>query len=140
MVRLDLRPTNGRRQPAFGASVQPGRHSPATGRLPLGQLVHSVGVGPEHSVHDGSQTEQPVSPVAVHMALSNWPDGHVVQELHAELPVPLAKVPAVQPMQLEVPCAGWAVPAGQLSQLLEPGAGCAEPDGQLRQDGWPGNG
>ena len=116
--------------------MQPGRHSPATGRLPVGQLVHSVELGPEHSVQDASQAEQPVSPVAVHAAVSNWPDGQVgVQVLHVALPVPLAKVPAVQAGQVVLPRAGCAVPAGQLLQALAPGTGCAVPAGQLLQDG-----
>src|SRR5262245_5126722 len=106
MVRLALALSVGTRQPNFGADVQPGRHAPegnGTGGLPVGQLVHSEALGPSHSLHEALQTEQPVSPVAVHAAVSNWPDGHVEHELHVVLPVPLANVPPVQPMQLAVP-------------------------------------
>ena len=141
MVRLDFKPTAGRRQPAAGAAVQPGRHSPETGGLPPGQVVHSVALGPEHSVHEGSQVAQPLSLVAVHMAVSNWPDAHVaVQVWHAVLPVPLAKVSAVQPLQFALPGDGCAVPAAQSGQLVAAVPGCAVPAGQVRQDGWAGSG
>ena len=97
----------GRRQPAMGATVQPGRHSPATGGLLLGQLVHSVELPPVHVLHDGSQAEHPVSLVAVHMALSYCPGGQVgVHVSHDVLPVVSANVPPAQARQAVVPIPG----------------------------------
>src|SRR5215470_15864551 len=77
MVIAALPCWEGKRHPFAGAAVQPGTHTPATGGLPLGQLVHSAALGPEQVVQDVSQPEQPVSLVAVQAALSNCPAGQV---------------------------------------------------------------
>jgi hypothetical protein len=109
--------------------------------LALGQLVHSVVLGPEQVAHEASHAEQPVSLVAVQAAVSNCPAGQVgVHDVHDVLPVELAKVPAVQPTQVVPPMPGWEVPAGQAGQLLAPVPGCADPAGQLRQVELPANG
>jgi hypothetical protein len=134
MMRFALPATAGRRHPVTGVSLQPGRHCPATGELPVGQLVHSDAVAPEQVVHDASQAAQPVSLVVVHTALSYCPAGQVaVQVVHAVLPVLDANVPAPQVGHDEAPGPGWYVPAAQLGQVVEPVAGWDEPAGQLIQ-------
>jgi hypothetical protein len=108
MVRLALAPSTGSRQPTAGPDEQPVRHSPATGALPLAQLVHSVALGPLQVTHAASHGAQPVSLVVVQAALSYWPAGHVaVQASHVVLPGVPANVPAAQARHVPLPVDGW---------------------------------
>jgi hypothetical protein len=91
--------TIGSRQPDTGAARQPGAQTPPTGASPVGQLVHSLALGPEHVVHEASHAPQVLSLVAEQDVIVYWSGPHSAAQVEQlACPAP-AKVPVAHGVQ-----------------------------------------